>query len=184
MLFELATRDIGFAVDEPLETLGEALKLPPQYEHRRERARARADAADQPARASDGMTELVHAIRPAAGEPEGALVLLHGRGADEHDLAALPRPPRPRAAPGRRHARRPAALPPGGRHWYVVPRVGFPDPGTFRASYELRCSVDDPAAHRRAVGADRARRLLAGQRDVLRAGARRRAPVARRDPGA
>ena len=27
--------------------------------------------------------------RPAAGEPEGALVLLHGRGADEHDLFPL-----------------------------------------------------------------------------------------------
>jgi glyoxalase family protein len=36
VLFELATRDIGFEVDEPLETLGEALKLPPQYEPRRE----------------------------------------------------------------------------------------------------------------------------------------------------
>ena len=35
VLFELASRDIGFAVDEPRETLGEALKLPPQYEHLR-----------------------------------------------------------------------------------------------------------------------------------------------------
>jgi glyoxalase family protein len=35
VLFELATRDIGFDVDEPRETLGEALKLPPQYEARR-----------------------------------------------------------------------------------------------------------------------------------------------------
>ena len=32
VLFELATRDIGFAIDEPAETLGQALKLPPQYE--------------------------------------------------------------------------------------------------------------------------------------------------------
>jgi glyoxalase family protein len=35
VLFELATRDIGFAYDEPRETLGQALKLPPQYEARR-----------------------------------------------------------------------------------------------------------------------------------------------------
>ena len=35
MLFELASRDIGFAYDEPLESLGEALKLPPQYERLR-----------------------------------------------------------------------------------------------------------------------------------------------------
>lgn len=32
VLFELATRDIGFTVDEPLESLGEELKLPPQHE--------------------------------------------------------------------------------------------------------------------------------------------------------
>jgi glyoxalase family protein len=36
ILFELASRDIGFAVDEPAESLGETLKLPPQYESRRE----------------------------------------------------------------------------------------------------------------------------------------------------
>jgi glyoxalase family protein len=35
VLFELASRDIGFGVDEPLERLGQALKLPPQYESRR-----------------------------------------------------------------------------------------------------------------------------------------------------
>ena len=35
VLFELASRDIGFAYDEPVETLGEALKLPPQYESHR-----------------------------------------------------------------------------------------------------------------------------------------------------
>jgi glyoxalase family protein len=36
VLFELASRDIGFDYDEPLESLGEALKLPPQYEARRD----------------------------------------------------------------------------------------------------------------------------------------------------
>jgi glyoxalase family protein len=35
VLFELATRDIGFDVDEPLESLGHDLKLPPQHEHLR-----------------------------------------------------------------------------------------------------------------------------------------------------
>jgi glyoxalase family protein len=36
ILFELASRDIGFQYDEPVESLGEALKLPPQYEAHRE----------------------------------------------------------------------------------------------------------------------------------------------------
>jgi glyoxalase family protein len=36
VLFELASRDIGFDVDEPRETLGHALKLPAQHEHLRE----------------------------------------------------------------------------------------------------------------------------------------------------
>jgi glyoxalase family protein len=35
VLFELASRDIGFDVDEPLDSLGSALKLPPQYEQQR-----------------------------------------------------------------------------------------------------------------------------------------------------
>jgi glyoxalase family protein len=35
VLFELATRDIGFDLDEPRDALGQALKLPPQYEARR-----------------------------------------------------------------------------------------------------------------------------------------------------
>jgi glyoxalase family protein len=35
VLFEIATRGPGFAVDEPLETLGERVALPPFLEHRR-----------------------------------------------------------------------------------------------------------------------------------------------------
>jgi glyoxalase family protein len=37
VLFELATRGPGFTADEPFETLGEALTLPPDYEHMREK---------------------------------------------------------------------------------------------------------------------------------------------------
>jgi glyoxalase family protein len=32
MLFEIATDDPGFGVDEPVESLGSALKLPPVHE--------------------------------------------------------------------------------------------------------------------------------------------------------
>jgi glyoxalase family protein len=35
VLFELATRGPGFTIDEPEETLGTALRLPPQYEPHR-----------------------------------------------------------------------------------------------------------------------------------------------------
>jgi phospholipase/carboxylesterase len=80
---------------------------------------------------------LVQRVRPAAGEPEGALVLLHGRGADENDLAPFldmldPERRLVGVTPGG-----PLFLPPGGRHWYVVPRVGFPDPSTFARAYAL-----------------------------------------------
>jgi glyoxalase family protein len=37
VLFELATLGPGFTADEPAETLGERLSLPPDYEHLRER---------------------------------------------------------------------------------------------------------------------------------------------------
>ncbi len=72
--------------------------------------------------------------REAAGEPQGSLVLLHGRGADEHDLHPLldlldPERRLLGVTPGG-----PLSLPPGGRHWYVVRQVGSPDPETFRAS--------------------------------------------------
>ena len=35
VLFEIATDDPGFAVDEPAASLGQSLKLPPMYESRR-----------------------------------------------------------------------------------------------------------------------------------------------------
>ena len=35
VLFEIATLSPGFAVDEPLEHLGESLRLPPQHERLR-----------------------------------------------------------------------------------------------------------------------------------------------------
>ena len=82
------------------------------------------------------MSELVHVVRESAGEPAGALVLLHGRGADEHDL----HPVLDILDPERRLAGitpgAPLPGPGGGRWWYQVPRVGFPDPNTFHATYD------------------------------------------------
>ncbi len=76
-------------------------------------------------------------IRPAAGEPRGALVLLHGRGADEHDLFPLLDLLDPQRRLVAATPRAPLALPPGGAHWYVVRRVGYPDPETFHATLPL-----------------------------------------------
>ena len=73
--------------------------------------------------------------RPAAGEPEGALVLFHGRGADEHDLFPLLDALDPERRLHGYTPRGPLTLPPGGAHWYAVPRVGSPDPETFHAGY-------------------------------------------------
>jgi phospholipase/carboxylesterase len=81
--------------------------------------------------------------RPAAGTPEGALVLLHGRGADEHDLFPLLDILDPERRLLGATARGPLSLPPGGAHWYVVRRVGYPDPETFQATYpELTAWLD------------------------------------------
>ena len=76
-------------------------------------------------------------VIPAPGEPDGALVLLHGRGADEYDLEPLLRALDPQARLAGVLPRGPLSLPPGGAHWYVVPRVGYPDADTFHESYRL-----------------------------------------------
>jgi phospholipase/carboxylesterase len=73
--------------------------------------------------------------RPAAGEAVGALVLFHGRGADENDLFPLLDVLDPERRYDGYTPRAPLSLPPGGAHWYVVPRVGFPDHDTFWASH-------------------------------------------------
>ena len=79
---------------------------------------------------------LAYELRPAAGEPTGAIVLFHGRGTSEHDLLPL----LDALDPERRFLgltpRGPLSLPPGGAHWYAVARIGFPDPGTFHATYD------------------------------------------------
>src|SRR5438105_8171956 len=76
-----------------------------------------------------------HRIRPARGDPEGVLVLLHGRGTNEHDLFPLLDLLDPEARLVGVTPRAPLSLPPGGAHWYAVREVGFPDPGTFFPTY-------------------------------------------------
>jgi phospholipase/carboxylesterase len=79
---------------------------------------------------------LAYRLRPASGDPGGALVLLHGRGADENDLFPL----LDALDPDRRLIgvcpRGPLSLPPGGAHWYAVRQIGYPDPVTFGPTFE------------------------------------------------
>jgi phospholipase/carboxylesterase len=118
-------------------------------------------------------SDLVHLIREPAGEPDGALILNHGRGSDEHDLFPL----LDELDPQRRllgittgapleHGASTAArvgfaslrlpdIPPGGRHWYRVPRVGYPDPETFAYSYGLLTGFLDDLLTERGIGWDR-----------------------------
>src|SRR4051794_14667160 len=80
---------------------------------------------------------MLHALeRRAEGEPAGALVLLHGRGSDEHDLF----PWLDELDPERRldgyTPRGPLSLPPGGAHWYALGGLGTPGAG-YRESIAL-----------------------------------------------
>jgi phospholipase/carboxylesterase len=77
-----------------------------------------------------------HLERPADGEPEGLLVLFHGRGADEHDLYPLLDLLDPRRRLLGVTPRGPLSLPPGGAHWYAVREIGYPDPSTFLPTFE------------------------------------------------
>jgi phospholipase/carboxylesterase len=92
---------------------------------------------------------LVHVVRESDGDPAGALVLLHGRGADEYDLQPVldaldPERRLVGVTPGA-----PLPGPGGGRWWYHVPRVGFPDPTTFHATYaQLTAFLDGWLADR------------------------------------
>ena len=73
--------------------------------------------------------------RPAEGEPAGTLVLLHGRGADEHDLYPLLDALDPERRLRGLTPRGPLALPPGGRHWYRLGGIPTPEPETFWPSF-------------------------------------------------
>jgi phospholipase/carboxylesterase len=95
-------------------------------------------------------------IRPARSDPEGALVLFHGRGADEHDLFPLLDILDPDQRLLGATARGPLSLPPGGAHWYIVRRVGFPDRDTFLSTYEQAGGWLDDLLARHDIAPERA----------------------------
>jgi phospholipase/carboxylesterase len=98
---------------------------------------------------------LVHLVREAAGEPQGALVLNHGRATSERDLYPLLDELDPeRRLVGVTPGAPLTGIPPGGRHWYLVPRVGYPDPDTFAASYATLTDFLDGFLEERGIGWD------------------------------
>jgi phospholipase/carboxylesterase len=88
------------------------------------------------------VSALTYRERPAVGDPAGLLVLHHGRGANEHDLLDLADV---LDSQRRLHVvtpRAPLSIG-GGYHWYVVPRVGYPDADTFHAAYHKLAAFHD-----------------------------------------
>lgn len=102
------------------------------------------------------MSSPVFRERPPAGEASGLLVLHHGRGADEHDLLPLADALDPAQ---RLHVVTPrapltvAGWP--GAHWYLVPRVGYPDRDTFHGAYALLSEFHDELWQRTGVAPER-----------------------------
>ena len=103
-----------------------------------------------------GVTSLGFREREADGRPDGLLVLHHGRGADEFDLLPLGDALDPRR---RLHVVTPAAplSLPGfpGRHSYIVPSVGHPDPDSFTAACHALAALHDELWARTAIAPER-----------------------------
>ena len=100
------------------------------------------------------MSTLEYRERPAAGDPAGLLVLHHGRGADEHDLLGLADALDPQRRLHVATPRAPLAIG-GGHHWYVVPRVGYPDHDTFQAAFDKLSTFHDELWERTGITPER-----------------------------
>jgi phospholipase/carboxylesterase len=89
------------------------------------------------------------------GSPTGALILTHGRGADSNDLEPLLDILDPDGRLLGIFPRGPLSLPPGGRHWYVVREIGFPDAETFLSTYAELSELLDCVLSEHSLGWDR-----------------------------
>jgi phospholipase/carboxylesterase len=102
------------------------------------------------------LTQLTFRERPAAGPAQGLVVLHHGRGADEGDLLGLADVLDPERRLHVVTPRAPLTLPGWpGHHWYVVPRVGHPDPDTFHAARDALAALHDELWQSTGIAADR-----------------------------
>jgi phospholipase/carboxylesterase len=99
---------------------------------------------------------LVTVERLAAGDPDGLLVLHHGRGTDENDLLGLA----DALDPARRlrvvSARGPLQVPGwSGFHWYLVPKVGYPDRASFDSTRAALAELHDSLWAEGGIGPER-----------------------------
>ena len=99
------------------------------------------------------MSALAFRERPPAAEPRGLLILHHGRGTDERDLLPLADVHDPQRELQVVSPRGPLQRPGWpGYHWYAVPRVGYPDPETFAATYSALSEFHDELWERTRLG--------------------------------
>lgn len=90
------------------------------------------------------MEPLTYLERAAESEPDGLLVLHHGRGTHETDLLGLADALDPQRRLRVVTPRAPLQLPGSpGYHWYLVPRVGYPDQDTFHAARAALAELHD-----------------------------------------
>jgi phospholipase/carboxylesterase len=102
------------------------------------------------------LSELRFRERPPADEPDGLLILHHGRGADELDLLGLADVLDPAQRLHVVTPRAPLTLPgSSGYHWYTVPRVGYPDPATFFAAQGKLGELHDELWQRLGIAPER-----------------------------
>ncbi|HEX5711953.1 MAG TPA: phospholipase [Solirubrobacterales bacterium] len=102
------------------------------------------------------MATLEFLERPAAAAPSGLLVLHHGRGTDASDLVGLADALDPERRLRVVAPRAPLQLPGSpGYHWYLVPRVGYPDPETFYAARAALAELHDELWAETGVGPER-----------------------------
>jgi phospholipase/carboxylesterase len=102
------------------------------------------------------MAPLFHLERAASGEPEGLLVLHHGRGTDERDLLGLADLLDPERRLRVVTPRAPLQLPGSpGYHWYLVPRVGYPDRESFEAARAALAELHDGLWKESGIGPER-----------------------------
>lgn len=102
------------------------------------------------------MAPLTYLERAATAAPDGLLVLHHGRGTDEQDLLGLADALDPQRRLRVVTPRAPLQLPgSSGYHWYLVPRVGYPDPETFFAARAALAELHDRLWEETGVGPER-----------------------------